>query len=207
MIFIGFVLSSGVYLITTVKDRQDKLRYLLNFGGMRSLSYYVGIVLADWTLYTIPTIALVLVIILLKIDAFTNEIGLFILSLMLFGLALINFSNTIGFFFKDVDSAFKNSVIFMALFGLVFPLATLIVGSLITYYIDKSGTLTKVVYWILFLISPFNVLYQSLNNCLFNGFIKAGPERTTEFWTKIKAESIKSGTLHEEGVVIAVFCA
>lgn len=52
-------------MITTVKDRQDKLRYLLNFGGMRSLSYYVGIVLADFTLYILPTIAFVLVIIIL----------------------------------------------------------------------------------------------------------------------------------------------
>jgi len=65
LISIGFVTSSGVYLITSVKDRQDKLRYLLNFGGMRSTSYYTGLVLADFTLYMIPTIAFVLVVIIL----------------------------------------------------------------------------------------------------------------------------------------------
>ena len=65
LISIGFVTSSGVYLITTVKDREDKLRYLLNFGGMRSLSYYVGIVFADFTLYMIPTIAFIIVVLVL----------------------------------------------------------------------------------------------------------------------------------------------
>jgi len=145
LISIGFVTSSGVYLITTVKDREDKLRYLLNFGGMRSLSYYVGIVLADFTLYLIPTIAFVIVILILKIDAFTNEIWLFIATLMLFGLDLINLSNTLGYFFKNVDSAFKNSTIFMLLLGIVLPLIAALGGVFINYYIDKSGTVNKII--------------------------------------------------------------
>jgi len=158
LISIGFVTSSGVYLITSVKDRQDKLRYLLNFGGMRSTSYYIGIVFADFTLYMFPTVAFVIVIIILKIDAFTNEIVVFCLVLLLFGMDLICFSNFIGYFFKDVDSAFKNSTIIMFLVGIIFPIVTLIGGGLITLYIDKSGTLAKVVYWIVLLISPFNAL-------------------------------------------------
>jgi len=145
LISIGFVTSSGVYLITTVKDREDKLRYLLNFGGMRSLSYYVGIVLADFTLYMIPTVTFVIVILILKIDAFTNEIWLFIATLMLFGLDLINLSNTLGYFFKNVDSAFKNSTIFMLLLGIVLPLIAALGGSAINYYIDKSGTVNKII--------------------------------------------------------------
>ena len=167
LINIGFVTSSGVYLITTVKDRQDKLRYLLNFGGMRSLSYYIGIVLADFTLYLLPTAVVICVVAILKISAFTDEIGLFIASLVIFGLNLITLSNFIGFFFRDVDSAFKNSIIFMALLGLLFPFVTLFAGALITYYIDKSGKLTKVIYWITLVMSPYNAFNQSLNNCLF----------------------------------------
>lgn len=82
MLDIGFVTSSGVYLITTVKDRQDKLRYLLNFGGMRSFSYYIGIVLADYLLYVGPTCVFILVVYILDITAFSNAIGLFIVALM-----------------------------------------------------------------------------------------------------------------------------
>lgn len=158
LLAIGYVTSSGVFLITTVKDREEKLRYLLNFGGMRSFSYYFGIVVADWCLFMIPTIAFVIVVYILDIEVFTNSIGLFVTTLTLFGLDLINLSNAIGFFFKNVDSAFKNSTIFMMLLGLVFPLVTLLAGGFITYYLDKSGDLTKVIYWITLLISPFNVL-------------------------------------------------
>ena len=46
----------------------------------------------------------------------------------------------------------------MALIGLVFPLVTNIGGALITAFVDKSGNLAKVVYWIVLLISPFNAL-------------------------------------------------
>lgn len=134
---------------------------------MRSLSYYVGIVLADFTLYMLPTAVFICVVAILKISAFTDELGLFIASMIIFGLNLVNLSNFIGFFFKNVDSAFKSSIIFMALLGLVFPLVTLFAGALITYYIDKSGKLTKVIYWITLLMSPYNAFNQSLNNCLF----------------------------------------
>lgn len=58
----------------------------------------------------------------------------------------------------NVDSAFKNSTIFMALIGLVFPIVSIIGGSLITAFIDTSGNLAKVVYWIVLIISPFNAL-------------------------------------------------
>jgi hypothetical protein len=62
-------------LITTVKDREDKLRYLLNFGGMRSFSYYFGIVLADFTLYMLPTAAFLGVVLILDITAFTQSMA------------------------------------------------------------------------------------------------------------------------------------
>ena len=89
---------------------------------------------------------------------------------------LICFSNAIGYFFENVDSAFKNSTIFMFLVGILFPLVTVIGGTLITAFIDKSKKKKKIVYWIVLLISPFNTLSEGLNNCVFNGFIKAGPE-------------------------------
>ena len=171
LLAIGYVTSSGVFLITTVKDREEKLRYLLNFGGMRSFSYYFGIVMADWCLFMIPTLSFVIVVYILQIDVFTDSLGLFIGTLTMFGLDLICLSNAIGFLFKNVDSAFKNSAIFMMILGLIFPIVTLFLGAIITFYLDKSGDLTKVINWITLLISPFNVLQQQLQNCTFNSSI------------------------------------
>jgi hypothetical protein len=54
LVTLGIVSSSGVFVFATVKDREDKLRYLLNFAGMRSSSYYLGFLFADVIIYCIP---------------------------------------------------------------------------------------------------------------------------------------------------------
>lgn len=51
---IGMVLSSGLYCLSQVKDREDGCRYLLNFAGMRSPAYFLGLFFADYVIYTIP---------------------------------------------------------------------------------------------------------------------------------------------------------
>ena len=104
------------------------------------------------------------------------------MCLTLFGLDLINLSNTLGFFFKNVDSAFKNSTIFMFLIGIIFPLVTFIGGAVIKRFVDSSGDLSKKLYWIVFLFGPFNALSEGLNNCIYDGFIDAGegPNSTKE---------------------------
>jgi len=51
---LGIFLSSGIFIFTPVEDREQKLRYLLNFAGMRSSAYYVGLLLADIVIFSIP---------------------------------------------------------------------------------------------------------------------------------------------------------
>jgi hypothetical protein len=98
----GICVTSGVYLITSVTDRQEKLRYLLNFGGMRSIPYYLGLFLADYLIYFIPSALFVLTTIMLGIDAFKSNKADFFISLITFGVGYVNLSNLIGFTVKDV---------------------------------------------------------------------------------------------------------
>lgn len=65
LVAFGIMLSCGVYAWTTVSDREDKLRYLLNFAGMRSSSYYFGLLLADFIIYVIPQILLGIMVFIL----------------------------------------------------------------------------------------------------------------------------------------------
>lgn len=51
---LGILTSLGVFIIHVVKDKEDKLRYLLNFAGMRPSSYFIGLMLADLIIFTIP---------------------------------------------------------------------------------------------------------------------------------------------------------
>jgi hypothetical protein len=50
----GILISSGIFIFTPVEDREQKLRYLLNFAGMRSSAYYIGLLLADVVIFCFP---------------------------------------------------------------------------------------------------------------------------------------------------------
>jgi hypothetical protein len=95
----------------------------------------------------------------------------------------------------------------MALLGLVFPLVTAFAGALITAYIDEGGTVTRIVYWFVLLVSPFNVLSQGLSNCLYDGFIaKARTEQERSFFEQAKQVQVDSGALHDFGIVVLINC-
>jgi hypothetical protein len=50
---LGLLVTCGVFVFTPVEDRELKLRYLLNFAGMRSSAYYIGYFFADWIIFSI----------------------------------------------------------------------------------------------------------------------------------------------------------
>jgi hypothetical protein len=55
----AFLLCSGLYCVTTVQDREEKLRYLLNFAGMRPSAYYLGLLLGDFWIFIVPSVLLI----------------------------------------------------------------------------------------------------------------------------------------------------
>ena len=62
---IGIITSTGAYVYNPVADREEKLRYLLNFAGMRSTSYYLGMFFADIIIFTIPQVFLIIMVFVL----------------------------------------------------------------------------------------------------------------------------------------------
>jgi hypothetical protein len=90
-------------VITTVKDREDKQRYLLNFAGISSHAYYTGIFLADYILFAIPCCLVVGLAYAFKIESFTNNTGNILLSLLLFGLGFLQLNYLIGFMFSKAE--------------------------------------------------------------------------------------------------------
>ena len=81
----GILFSCGAFVVTPVADRELKLRYLLNFAGMRPLAYYLGLLLADYILYWIPITGLLLLSQLFGIKQFNDNAGPIYAILMLFG--------------------------------------------------------------------------------------------------------------------------
>ena len=106
----GILLSSGIFVFTPVEDRESKLRYLLNFAGMRSSSYYIGLLLADIVIFMIPQIILAILFFILKIEVIQIHFWMFWGSMFAFGWAMISFIYMINFMFDQSEHSFKYSV-------------------------------------------------------------------------------------------------
>ena len=110
---VGIVVSSGAFVVTVAKDREDKLRYLLNFAGQRPVAYYLGLFLGDFLLYVIPIFFLVIISYILDIKEFYNNSQRILVSLIIFGFPLISMAHIVSFLFSKAGSAFKYA--FMAI--------------------------------------------------------------------------------------------
>ena len=68
LLVINFTLLSSFVSITLVTDRFEDLRYLLNFSGVKSSAYILGITLADTLLIIVPNIVFILLGCIFGID-------------------------------------------------------------------------------------------------------------------------------------------
>jgi hypothetical protein len=122
LLVVSVLTSSGLYVVTPVKDRQDKLRYLLNFAGISSPAYYIGLYFADFILYLFPCILILILSFILQIDTFTNNAWEIILSLFMFGLSYIPLCYVSGFLFSNSDNAFKYNIVVMLAYAGIFTM-------------------------------------------------------------------------------------
>jgi len=111
----GIVFSSGAFIITLVKDREEKLRYLLNFAGIRPPAYILGLFLADYILYFIPISVLMAVSLALDMEVFNDHAGAIYGILLVFGFPFITFIYVGNFLFSKHETAFKYIFLFLLL--------------------------------------------------------------------------------------------
>ena len=112
LLLLGYITSIGVYAAGPVKDRFDKTRYLLNFAGQRSSSYYMGVFLGDYLIFSISSLSILILILALNITVLKEGLGWIFLAISVFGLPFIALSYTIGYIFKDPETGYKFSIIF-----------------------------------------------------------------------------------------------
>lgn len=114
LVLVGYITSIGVYAVGPALDRFDKTRYLLNFAGQRSTSYYLGIFLADFLIFEISVVLIILMALILNITIVTKDgaLGFVFLSLTVFGFPFIALSYAIGYIFKDPETGYKFAIIF-----------------------------------------------------------------------------------------------
>ena len=82
---ISIAFSSALLVKTPVKDREDKLRYLLNFAGITPVSYYLGLFIADVILFIVPMCLIILLAVIFQLESFVKSAGSLLLALIVFG--------------------------------------------------------------------------------------------------------------------------
>lgn len=157
MIPIGFVLGSGLYCITCVRDKELGLRYLLNFAGMNPVSYYIGLLCAEMVIFFVPCLFLILFSFLTNLDNFTNHAGTILVTLLIFGVPFIGLNQLISFIFEKTETAFKYQALFVIL--------SYAAPTFIAPYIGKVADPKLAMY-----LSPVILLNEAINNILIGEF-------------------------------------
>ena len=68
LIQISMILNTRLYIGMPVTHRQDKLRYLLKFAGVRSSSYFIGLFIGDCIIWCFPSFLLILCTYIVQVE-------------------------------------------------------------------------------------------------------------------------------------------
>jgi len=102
----------------------------MNFVGMKPLAYYQGNIIADFILFSIPTLGFIILLFPLDIKYFimNGSWAVFLASMLSFGIGMITLTYLFSFMFSSANVAFKNIGIVYIIGGTFLPS---IVGSLL----------------------------------------------------------------------------
>jgi hypothetical protein len=106
----GYASTSGIYMLLPIEDRTQKTKHILTLGGMKSLPYWIGLFIADYSLYMIPTALFAIFVIITGLQIFSAHIWVFVFGLLAFGIAIINFTYFLASLFNDQDAAIKCNI-------------------------------------------------------------------------------------------------
>jgi ABC-type multidrug transport system permease subunit len=123
----GFATCSGIYMFTPVGEREYKTKPILNLAGVHSFQYYVGLFIADCTLYVPPVLLFAIMMVALDIRAYSENMDQFLLLVVGFGPALIALTYFVSQAFATGNSAMKCLVPLYLLIGTIGPLIVVII--------------------------------------------------------------------------------
>ena len=165
LVIISIVTSGGLFIVTPVQDREEKLRYLLNFSGISSFAYFTGLFLGDLVLFVIPCVAVLGLSYVLKIDTFYKHAGEIFVALFMFGMSFLQMNYLVGFMFSKAERAFKYQIIVMGIIYALKPIAHVVDVYLANrYYIERKHYHEIEMFFLD--VSPFECLKILMELCL-----------------------------------------
>jgi len=92
-----------------VSEKEANLRYVLNFVGTRSASYFLGNFAAELIIFAGISLTLIILSLILGLDAVSKASGSVFLHLMVFAFAYIPLNYVISFLFTKADACTKGA--------------------------------------------------------------------------------------------------
>lgn len=167
-VLLGFSLCSGLFILSPVTDKENKLRHLMNFVGMKPLAYYVGSFLADFILFSIPTAGFIALLFPLNIKYFiiNGSWATLLIVMISFGFSLISLTYLFSFVFSSANNAFKQIGIIYLVGGTMLPS---FVGGILSG-VDTTFTTFKI-FRTIFFIDPFWNFSDAMNQTMVKNFL------------------------------------
>lgn len=91
------IVSGGLFVIAMLKDHFDGLRIVLNFAGMRSVSYKGGLILAEYCLFAAMATLFILCGFVLSNSAFATHWPDYATALFTFGIPFVTLNNLLSY--------------------------------------------------------------------------------------------------------------
>lgn len=110
-------------MITSISDKQSKMRQYMFMQGLGSFTYYSGQFIADIALFCITSAIFLIFVWVLGLKAITTQMGGFFALMTSFGAVIIPLTYFAMHFFRDANSAFKYVGTIYLVFGLICPQA------------------------------------------------------------------------------------
>lgn len=128
----GFCVSSGIYMIVSLFDKENKMRKYMFLSGVGPMAYYGGLFCADLTLFLITELCFLIFVLAFQLKIYSTQMAGFLMIMSSFGAVLIAFTYLFQHFFKDSNSAFRFIGYVYLAFGLLLPTAFLLFFGLVT---------------------------------------------------------------------------
>lgn len=90
------VFNSNLFCVVIVYEREHMIRYLLNFQGISSPAYILGMTFAENLILMVPNILVVVFGLIFQIQVISDNAMLFLLTLTVFGFAFIPLINLLA---------------------------------------------------------------------------------------------------------------
>ena len=166
-VLVGFSLCSGLFILSPVIDKENKLRHLMNFVGMKPLAYYIGSFIADFILFIIPTFGFIILLFPLDIRYFIihGSWAVLLINMLTFGLSLITLTYLFSFMFSSSNVAFKQIGVIYLIGGTVLPG---FIGSILT--ISTGSNVVRKTFRCIFLVDPFWNFQDSMTYTMLKNF-------------------------------------